>query len=223
MEDYIIEIQEKEVNQEPAKVLLVNGKEQSVSYIKNKNELASLYSIEIMNIVSKLSGCNILLLGGGGFSIPKYFISHFTDGKMVVIEKSEQIYDVAMNHFYLSDLIEEYDILHNQRLKIHIMDAIEYLETTHEMFDVIINDAYDAGEMVAALLEKDCVKGIVNHLNEGGLYIQNFFSALEGIKRKAWDEQKEILDLFFSKSTIQQVDVSLPMEHRQNCIVVSKK
>lgn len=224
MEEYKIEVEDRKINHETVRVLLVNGKEQSVSYINSKkNELIYQYNIDIVKIMKENDSSNTLLIGGGGFSIPKYYISHFKEGNMDVIEKNEEIYDIAKRDFFLSELVDEYQTDKNGRLKVYVVDAKEYLKKTDKKYNIIVNDAYDGGEMVTELLTEESIKIISNHLVNGGLYIINLFSALTGYKRKIWNEEEQLLSKYFSKTSIKQVDLSLPKEHRQNCIVVAKK
>lgn len=220
-----IETIEKEYDGELVRVLLVDGKEESATYMNDKKyELVYTYSSMVIEEILKQQKHNsVLLLGGGGFSIPKYFISHCKEGSMDVVEKNKEIYDIAHNNFFLSDLINEYDLNLNHRLNTYLKDAIDFLKKTEVKYDVIINDAYDGGEMASELLTSECVELIASHLEKDGVYIINFFSAVEGHKKEVWDKEKQILKDFFSRSEIRRVDESLPKNHRQNCIVVAIK
>ena len=207
------------------KVLLVDGKEESATFLgEDKYELVYPYSIEIFSILSKFDRSSVLLFGGGGFSIPKYFISHYPIGKIDVVEIDPFIYELAKKEFFLSDLIEQYHLRGNQsRMRIFIQDAVEYLKQSDCQYKIIINDAYHGGEMSSELLSEESIRQISRHLGKQGIYIMNFFSALQGMKRKAWDEQECILKKYFNKLYIKQLDFQFPQTHRQNCIVFAQK
>ena len=224
MEDNKIEVIDKITDGITIRYLLVNGKEESATYIDDrKYELVYPYSLHIADEMKKVDCEKVLLLGGGGFSIPKYFISNHQTGKIDVVEKFEDIYEIAKKNFFVSDLMEEYKTDENGHLNVYITDAKEYLKSSKEIYNMIVNDAYDGGEMVPDLLTEETVELISSHLEMKGIYIINFFSALEGVKRKTWDIEEQILNKYFSKTEIRQVNPNLLKEHRQNCIVIAVK
>lgn len=204
--------------------LLVDGKEESISYIDNRrNELIYPYCLLIANEMEKINAQSVLLLGGGGFSLPKYYFSRFKNGKMDVVEIDSQIVELAKNHFFVNELIHDFNLDENKRITIVISDGSDYIESSSKMYDMVINDAYKAGEMAENILEIACVEQIAAHLVEGGLYIINMFTALEGPKKAIWEREKAILDQFFIKSSIIQVNAEFPKNTRQNCLVIATK
>lgn len=219
-----VEVVDKLVADSAIRYLLVDGKEESATYIDDrKYDLVYPYSICIANEMDKINCEKVLLLGGGGFSIPKYYISHHQTGKIEVVEKFEYIFDLAKNMFFLNDLMIDYNTEQNNRLSVYIMDAIDFLKETSKKYSMIINDAYNGGEMASELLTEEAVEMISHHLENDGVYVINFFTAMEGEKRRAWDTEEAILKQFFSKIEIRQVDKTLPKTHRQNCIIIAIK
>ena len=70
------------------------------------------------------------MLGGAGFSYPKYLISHYPAKTMDVVEIDEGMVELAFKYFYLDELFDEYNLYENERLKIYVMDGRGYLATT---------------------------------------------------------------------------------------------
>ena len=177
-----INVVEKEQDGRYIKVLLIDEKEESATFMGvDKYELVYPYNIKIFSIMEGYDTSSILLLGGGGFSIPKYFISHYPKGRIDVVEKESIIFKIAKEEFYVSDLISQYGLDgDNSRMMVYINDAIEFLRSSKYQYSVIINDVYNGGEMVSEILTEESVKLIVDHICKNGIYIINFFSAVCG-------------------------------------------
>ena len=125
-----LEVVEKTEEGEAIRLLLVNGARESATYIDkaHRNDLVFRYAIgfnDVFEINKNLKDC--LLLGGAGFSYPKYFISRFPDKTLDVVEIDEVMVNIAFKYFYLDELYDEYDLYENERLKIYVMDGLKFL------------------------------------------------------------------------------------------------
>lgn len=125
-----------------------------------------------------------LMIGGAGYGYPKYFISHFENLNMDVVEIDGEITEIAKKYFYLNDLIEEYNINENQRLKLITEDGRTYLNRIGKKYDAILNDAFSGSSPAKTLTTLEAVKNIKNSLNENGVYLTNVISSLEGKNSK---------------------------------------
>ncbi|GAF81716.1 unnamed protein product, partial [marine sediment metagenome] len=74
-----------------------------------------------------------LMLGGGGYSYPKDFLSKYPGALIDVIEIDPMVTILAKKYFNLKE---------NSRLKIYHEDARVYLNKTQEKYDVIFGDAF---------------------------------------------------------------------------------
>lgn len=127
---------------------------------------------------------NVLLIGGAGYSYPKYFISHYTDKKMDVVEIDGKITEVAKKYFYLDKLIKDYDLENNKRLNLITEDGRTYLNNNTKKYDAILNDAFSGNSPAKTLTTIETVRRIKESLNPNGLYLTNIISALEGENTK---------------------------------------
>ena len=116
---------------------------------------------------------NILLLGGAGYAYPKYVISHYPDVRITVIEIDPQSIEIAKQHFYLNDLIEEYNLNNSDRFTNITADAVGYLENNDVKYDIIINDLYADLDPVYQLLTYEGIYTVKKRLNENGIYALN--------------------------------------------------
>ena len=103
-----LEVVEKTEDGEAIRLLLVNGARESATYTDkaHRNDLVFRYAVgfnDVFEINKNLKDC--LLLGGAGFSYPKYFISSFPEKTLDVVEIDEVMVNVAFKYFYLDELI----------------------------------------------------------------------------------------------------------------------
>lgn len=127
---------------------------------------------------------DVLLIGGAGYSYPKYFISHFENKKMDVVEIDGKITEVAKKYFYLDKLIKDYDLENSKRLNLITEDGRTYLNNNTKKYDAILNDAFSGDSPAKTLTTIETVKNIKKSLNPNGVYLTNIISALEGENTK---------------------------------------
>lgn len=160
-----------------------------------------------------------LMLGGGGFSYPKYAIAGHPELAMDVVEIDEDIVDLAFEFFYLDRLYEEFDLEESGRLRIFTTDALDFLEGTGETYDAILNDCFAGGKPVASLATASCARLIKRRLNPGGVYLTNVVAALKGRKAKLLREQVDVLRRVFGHVWVVALGVDDPRTPDNNMVV----
>ncbi|NLI83414.1 MAG: fused MFS/spermidine synthase [Deltaproteobacteria bacterium] len=146
---------------------------QSAMYLDDPLELALDYTRfyrMATHFVSRLH--NALVLGGGGYSFPKYLLHNFPSVSVHVVELDPQVTDLARRFFHLAD---------TPGLRIHHEDARTFLNRNQEQFDVIFVDLFTSHYAVpfhCATVE--AVKKCYEALADGGAVMANMLSALEG-------------------------------------------
>lgn len=123
---------------------------------------------------------DVVMIGGAGYSYPKYYISHYIDKKMDVVEIDGKITEIAKKYFYLDKLIDEFDINNNNRLRLIEEDGRVFLNKNEKKYDAILNDAFSGESPARTLTTLEAVEKIHESLNENGLYLSNVISAIEG-------------------------------------------
>lgn len=116
---------------------------------------------------------NSLVLGGGCFSYPKYYISNYQDKYMDCVEINKEMIDVALNYFFLNDLFTEYDSK-KERLKIYNEDAKNYIKNCNNQYDYILLDIFKDNEPIDYFLTEHFTQRINNLLNKNGIYSINY-------------------------------------------------
>ena len=155
---------------------------QSLMYVDDelKNELCvpyfKLYDIPLE--INSLAN-NYLVLGGGTFSYPKYFISHYLDKKMTVVEIDKKCIEIAEKYFDLDNFLNKFN---DNRLSIVIDDALVYAKETKLKFDCILIDLFDGKTPVKeaySILNLNYLKKI---LLPNGIIIANYIVSEENRK-----------------------------------------
>ena len=142
----------------------------------------------------------VAMLGGGGFSYPKYLISHHPDVAVDVAEIDPMVVSIAERWFYLDRLKAEFETDETGRMAVYVQDAREFLEETAallqasdpatellehvERYDAIVNDCFSARVPVMSLATVEAAHTIHACLNPGGMYLSNVISALRGPRAK---------------------------------------
>lgn len=217
-----LEIVDKTEEGESIRLLLVNGARESATYNQkeHRNDLVFRYSIcfnDVFNLGRELNSC--LLLGGAGFSYPKYFISHYPKKTMDVVEIDGQMVDLAFKYFYLDELFDEYNLYENERLKIHVMNGREYVATTQKTYDVIFNDAYISDSPAEELTNFEAVSIIKSQLNPGGVYVINIITAISGNAAYPLFSEMAYIKHHFKYTQLHKCRADATANERQNCLI----
>lgn len=114
----------------------------------------------------------LLLLGGGGYTYPKYFVNKYPHKKMDVIELDPGITKIAKQFFYLEA---------ENNLRIIHEDARVFLNKTALQYDLIIMDVFSGSVSIPFyLLTKEASQQIYQGLAANGILFVNLFAATEG-------------------------------------------
>lgn len=167
------------------RVLEVNGAWESASYRGDGYaELAFPYHRLYNRLFeARPMATHFLMLGGGGFSYPKYLLAHTHDTTIDVVEIDPEIARVGRVMLYLKRAEAEYDLA-GTRFKLHVEDGLQFLRETDRAFDVILNDAFCADAPAKGLLSEEGVNLAHERLVPNGLYVLNVVSAREGARSR---------------------------------------
>ena len=159
-----VEVCEGLYNEERMRLLLVDGAMQSAQYLDPllEDELAFEYMREF-EWAFRLhpSARRVLLIGGGGFAYPRFFLKNYPEKSIDVIELSPTIVEVARDYFGLRALEAQYP----DRLRVIVGDGHRYLEKMAETFtspdapadaaNAGDREAHTAAEVVSATEDLD--------------------------------------------------------------------
>ena len=160
------------------RALVVGGVFQSATYLgERRYELpfAYLRSFERM-FEQDIPIRDVLMLGGGGYTYPKYLVSHHPETSVDVAEIDPAITRIARRWFYLDRLIAETNCVRDGRLGLIEADGRAYLEQSDKTYDVVINDTFRGREPARELATLEAARAVRVRLAPGGLYLANVVS-----------------------------------------------
>ena len=140
----------EDADRTPVRLLNVNGTFQSVSYVPEglRFELACEYHRAMADVIEGLgrradgARRRVVVMGGGGYSLPKYLAAHVPYVSVDVIEVDPAITRIARESFFLDECLESTHAESDGRLQLVNDDAWGFLRAADEPYEVIVNDAF---------------------------------------------------------------------------------
>ena len=156
-----------------------------------------------------------------GYSYPKYFISHYENKNMDVVEIDPKITEIAKEYFYLDKLIEDYDLEENNRLNLITEDGRTYLNSNTKKYDAILNDAFSGKSPAKTLTTVEAAQKIKSSLVTNGIYLTNIASSLEGNNSKFLKAELNTLKQVFKNTYVIPCDEISSPEQAMNIMVIA--
>jgi spermidine synthase len=149
---------------------LGNATIQSAMRVSAPYDLELAYTRGMMTfLLFKPEPRDVLVLGLGGGSLPK-FIRRYMEGVHVkVVEIDPQVVAVARNHFFLQE-DDEY-------LQVLAGDGAEYVRTHHAACDVLLADAFDSSGAAPELCSQDFYDACAATLVSSGIFVANLWGS----------------------------------------------
>ncbi len=110
---------------------------------------------------------DILLIGGGGGSIPKFIQKYFPETKIDVVEIDPEVDKISQNYFKFNP---------SKTTNIYNQDGRVYIKKTKKRYDVVMLDAFRGGYIPFHLLTKEFLEETKSKLKPNGIIISNTFS-----------------------------------------------
>ncbi|HBU06449.1 MAG TPA: spermidine synthase [Candidatus Magasanikbacteria bacterium] len=189
---------------------------QSAMYLDNPNELVFDYT-KFYNLgdyfVPNIK--NALMIGGAGYSFPKFFLSTHPDAKLTVVEIDPGMTKIAQKYFHLP--------VDNKNLEINHEDARTFLNNSTEKFDTIYIDAFNSHLSIPyQLTTKEAVQKLYNSLDKNGVVIINIISSFTGEKNSFLQAELKTYKEIFANIKLFQVK-EFSFELPQNIIMIAGK
>lgn len=186
----------------PMRLLNVNGTYQSVCYIPEdlRFELACEYHREMARIIERLvrtrdrtaeRPLRVMVMGGGGYSLPKYLATFVPAARTDVVEVDPAITRIAREFFFLDECLEKTGAEKSGRLNLVSADAWEFLRAAEQPYDVIVNDAFSGNRPLGPLTTEEGARTIREHLAADGVYLANVRCACKGRRARVLREVEE--------------------------------
>lgn len=156
-----------------------------------------------------------LMIGGAGYSFPKYFLQAYPLADIDVIEIDPGVTALAKKYFRLED---------SPRLMIYHDDARNFLNKTTNKYDIIFGDAFNSQySLPFQLTTKEAVQKQFDILNKDGLVILNIIASIDGSKGQFLRAEQATYKDVFPTVFLFQVQDSINGEKAQNLILIAIK
>jgi len=179
---------------------------QSSMYLDDPTELALPYT-RFYRLVEyyRPQARRMLVLGGGGYSFPKYALAHYPGMQIDVVELDPGITALARSHFNLAD---------HPRLSIIEEDARTFLKKVAQPYDVILCDVFNSHYSIPFhLVTVEAVHLMRAALNPDGVILVNLLASPEGVSSRFYKALRATLHTGFA--SVQAYAVADPADRHQ--------
>ncbi len=147
--------------------LLVSGPNAAQSGVRldGSNELVFFYTRQMAALVDTAPKKDrILILGGGAFTMPRYFAEKYPDSQIDVAEIDPKLPGIAKQYFNYSN---------PGNVHIYGEDARAYLNTNKIKYDIILVDVYSDSSIPFSVATQEYTERLKQSLQPQGLVISN--------------------------------------------------
>ena len=188
----------------PVRLINVNGTFQSGCYVPEdlRFQLACEYHREMARVIEGLvrsrgaspeRPLRVLVMGGGGYSLPKYLAAFVPEARVDVVEIDPAMTALAREFFFLDECLEKTGAEKDGRLRLVTDDAWAFLRAAEEPYDVIVNDAFSGSRPLGPLTSAEGARVVRSRLAADGVYLANVRCACEGRRARVLNE---VVDAF---------------------------
>ena len=164
-----------QTNNEPTRYLNLDNKMDSAMYV-NSNALVFDYTKAYrLAEVFEPNLKRVLIIGGGGYSVPKDFLRRYASTHVDVVEIDPRLTELSEKYFNLK---------RDPRLTIYHEDGRTFINRVSKdrdsTYDAILLDAYKSYAVPFHLTTVETVQMLHEMLSENGVVMANIISSLEG-------------------------------------------
>ena len=143
---------------------------QSSMKVKSPFDLELAYTRGMMGFLLFSNAVkNVLTIGLGGGSVPKYIWQYCPEISQTIIEINPQIISIARSHFYVPD--------NDERLNVIEGDGIAYLADNPNSADVLMIDAFDAHGIAPNFCSQAFFDSCALSLTKNGIFAINLWGS----------------------------------------------
>ncbi|MCL2768336.1 MAG: fused MFS/spermidine synthase, partial [Synergistaceae bacterium] len=192
---------------------------QSAMYIDYPNELVFEYTkFYDLAFFYRNEIRNVLMLGGGGYSVPKYLAANFPEVSVDVVELDPGMTAAAKEHF---------GFIQNEKTRIFHEDARTFINRADEMtgkYDAIFWDIFTSEYNIPFhLTTVESALRAYSLLSDNGVTVMNIISAVEGKSGGVFQGMYAAFSKVFPHVRIFLANYPNNTNVRQNVILVASK
>lgn len=147
------------------------GHSQSAVYLGESDKLVFWYNQEAARLALTQQPKDILILGGGAFTLPQYLARNLPASTVDVVEIDPQLKGISEKYF-------EYD--HPKNVNLIFDDARVYVGETKKKYDFVVVDVYGANSIPFTFMTKEFGQRIAQITKPEGVVVANVIGGLQG-------------------------------------------
>lgn len=157
----------------PSRVLFSGSRRaaQSGIALDDNPDLLFDYNQRLLEIANAVYPKQILVIGGGAFTLPMALLTALPDALITVVELDSGLESIAKDYFGLQT---------SERLRLVFDDGREFLHKNEDAYDLIILDVFSELHIPDQFLTVEFVELARLRLNAGGLVAMNIIASFKG-------------------------------------------
>lgn len=202
-------------NGRPARVLYSGDKLAAQSGIALDDEPRLLfdYNERLMELIRGIHPKNMLLLGGGAFTLPSAIQKTLPKLLIDVVELDGGLIDIAQQYFSFHS---------SQNLRIHIQDGLTFIKTSDQTYDLVIMDIFQDVTMPPGFQTPQAARNLKRCTGTNGVLAINAIGALRGERSQALRRLAGALQAEYAEVTIFPAEYGLSPWTTQNFIITAQ-
>ncbi len=192
---------------------------QSAMYVNEPTKLYFPYT-QFYAMMVKLFSENqkILMLGGGGYSLPKWLLSEhhkYSDSSLHldVVELDSGMTDLAKSYFALKE---------DARMRIFHEDARRYINANNNKYDLVFVDVFNSYYSIPFhMATKEAVMKLRHAVRDDGALVMNIISAYKGDNSAILQGIYGALSQAFPKLYVFAISENTPLTEVQNFMILA--
>lgn len=189
---------------------------QSAMKVSDPVALAAAYTVPIADAAATLphSPKNILILGAGAYSLPKYFNKLYPDARQTIVEIDPVMTDIAETYFSYEPTANNHIIHEDARI---FLNREKNLDTR---YDIIVIDTYSAAISIPFhMVTSEALAGISKLAADDGIVLFNIISGVQGKKSAFFHSFARTIAQHFDHIAARQVHSQASLFTTQNIIL----
>jgi spermidine synthase len=157
-----------------------------------------------------------VFIGAGGAIGPRAFHMHDPQMEIDVVDIDPKVLQIAREHFFLQD---------DPRIRTIAQDGRMFLEDADEAYDCVVLDAFTIGGRIPFhLVTKEFLELCRQRMTDGGVFIMNINSAIEGPNSRIFHSMQATIEAVFPTSYVFAKDHRLAgRENSTNIVLVATR
>ncbi|HET8992123.1 MAG TPA: fused MFS/spermidine synthase [Candidatus Saccharimonadales bacterium] len=200
-------------NNRPARILYTDNQmaAQSGLPFDDKSEMLFDYNQRFMELVSGLLPKNVLVIGGGAFTLPMAIHTQFPAVQVDVYELDGELIKISERYFGLK---------RDSKLTVSIGDGLELLKKSKVKYDLILIDVFNSTEIPKEFNRPELPDILSARLKTNGVVAMNVIAAYHGVRAEMLKTIEQSFKRTFNDVKVFPAGSAISLWMTQNFLVV---